>query len=161
RGFLPISQVDLYRVENPDQFLGTRLRCLVTEVDREEKNLVLSRRALMEKEREDNREKLWGELTEGQERQGVVRSVREFGAFVERGGVDGLLHVSQLSWQRVDDPSKIVSPGQSVRVVILKLDREARKVSLGMKQLLGNPWDDIAINYAPGTTHQGKVTKLM
>jgi small subunit ribosomal protein S1 len=161
RGFMPISQIDLYRVDNPEQFVGQKLLCLVTEVDREEKNLVLSRRALLEKERDENRDKLWAELAEGQVREGVVRSVRDFGAFVDLGGVDGLLHVSQLSWQRVNDPSSVVQPGQTVRVVILKIDPDTRKLSLGMKQLLGNPWDEVATNYPPGIVVKGKVVKLM
>src|SRR5207248_5715711 len=135
RGFMPISQIDLYRVEDTQQFVNQRLRCLVTEVKSSERNLVVSRRALLEKEREENREKVWQELAEGQVREGVVRSIRDFGAFVDLGGVDGLLHVSEMSWQRVQDPSTVVQPGQKVKVVVLRLDREKRKVSLGLKQL--------------------------
>src|SRR5262249_40688606 len=98
RGFMPISQIDLYRVENAEQYVNQRLLCLVTEVDPDARNLVVSRRALLEKEREENRERLWNELAEGQVREGVVRSVREFGAFVDLGGVDGLLHISEMAW---------------------------------------------------------------
>jgi small subunit ribosomal protein S1 len=161
RGFMPISQIDLYRVENAEQYVNQRLLCLVTEVDRLEKNLVVSRRALLEKEREENREKLWAELAEGQVRQGVVRSVREFGAFVDLGGADGLLHVSEMSWTRVKDPSQVVQPGQTVKVVVLKIDREARKLSLGLKQLTASPWDNAAEKYPGGTVVTGKVTRLM
>ena len=127
RGFMPISQIDLYRVENADQFVNQRLLCLVTEANQEERNLVVSRRALLEKQREELREKTWNELAEGQVRQGVVRSVRDFGAFVDLGGVDGLLHVSEMSWKRVQDPTQIVQPGQTVKVVVLKIDQETRK----------------------------------
>src|SRR6266849_6805579 len=98
RGFLPISQIDVYRVENADQYVNQKLLCQVTEADRQERNLVVSRRALLEKEREEMREKTWSQLAEGQVRDGVVRSIKEFGAFVDIGGVDGLLHVSEMSW---------------------------------------------------------------
>ena len=115
----------------------------------------------MEKEREENREKLWAELNEGQIREGIVRSVREFGAFVDLGGVDGLIHVSELSWQRVKDASEVVQPGQKVKVVVLKLDREQRKVGLGLKQLTASPWDNITEKYHVGQVVTGKVTRVM
>jgi small subunit ribosomal protein S1 len=161
RGFLPISQVDLYRVDDAEQFVNQRLLCLVTEVDKQEHNLVLSRRALLEKEREENRERLWQELAVGQIREGIVRSVRDFGAFVDLGGVDGMVHVSELSWQRVQDVGTLVQPGQKVKVVVLKIDAERRKVGLGMKQLMASPWDNVADKYASGRTVSGKVTRLM
>jgi small subunit ribosomal protein S1 len=161
RGFMPISQIDLYRVENAEQFVNQRLLCLVTEVDAVERNLVVSRRALLEKQREETRDKLWNELAEGQVRQGVVRSVRDFGAFVDLGGVDGLLHVSEMSWQRVQDPATIVQPGQTVKVVVLKIDRERRKVGLGLKQLTASPWDNITEKYHAGDVVAGKVSRLM
>jgi len=161
RGFMPISQIDLYRVEDASQFVNQKLLCIVTEVDPSERNLVVSRRSLLEKEREENREKLWEELNEGQVREGIVRSIREFGAFVDLGGVDGLIHVSELSWQRVKDPSEVVQPGQKVKVVVLKLDREHRKVGLGLKQLTASPWDDITEKYHTGQVITGKVTRLM
>jgi ribosomal protein S1 len=161
RAFMPISQIDLYRVEAPEQFLNQRLLCLVTEANPAERNLVVSRRALLEKEREENREKLWGELAEGQVREGVVRSLKDFGAFVDLGGVDGLLHISEMSWQRVKHPSEIVQPGEKVRVVVLKIDHERRKLSLGLKQLSASPWDDVEANYPPGATVTGRVTRLM
>jgi small subunit ribosomal protein S1 len=161
RGFMPISQIDLYRVEDTQQFVNQRLRSMVVEVKPSERNLVVSRRALLEKEREENREKLWQELAEGQIREGIVRSIRDFGAFVDLGGVDGLLHVSEMSWTRVKDPSTIVKPGQSVKVIVLKIDRERRKVSLGLKQLSASPWDDIGSKYPVGSMVKGKVTRLM
>ena len=161
RGFMPISQIDLYRVDDAGQFVNQKLLCLVTEVDPSERNLVVSRRALLEKEREENREKLWSELQEGQVREGIVRSIREFGVFVDLGGADGLIHISELSWQRVKDPSEVVQPGQKVKVVVLKLDREHRKVGLGLKQLTASPWDDISEKYHVGQVVTGKVTRLM
>jgi ribosomal protein S1 len=161
RGFMPISQIDLYRVENTEQFVNQHLRCLVMEVNPEERNLVVSRRALLEKEREENREKLWQELAEGQVREGIVRSVRDFGAFVDLGGVDGLVHISQMSWARVQNAGDVVQPGQTVKVVVLKIDRETRKVGLGLRQLTASPWDTIDANYPLGSTVKGKVTRLM
>jgi len=160
RGFMPISQIDLYRVEDAAPFVNQKLRCLVTEVDASERNLVVSRRALLEKEREENREKLWNELNEGQVREGIVRSIREFGAFVDLGGVDGLIHVSEMSWQRIKDPSEVVQPGQGVKVVVLKIDRERRKVGLGLKQLTASPWDAVPEKYHVGQIVAGKVTRL-
>ncbi len=161
RGFMPISQIDLYRVEDVAPFLNQRLLCLVTEADPVERNLVVSRRALLEKEREASREKLWAELNEGQVRQGVVRSLKDFGAFVDLGGVDGLLHVSEMSWTRVQDPASVVQPGQSIKVVVLKIDHERRKVSLGLKQLQPSPWDTVTEKYHAGTVVTGKVSRLM
>jgi small subunit ribosomal protein S1 len=161
RGFMPISQIDLYRVENAEQFVNQRLLCLVTEVDPVERNLVLSRRALLEKQREEMRDKLWTELAEGQIRQGIVRSIKDFGAFVDLGGVDGLLHVSEMSWQRVQDASTLVQLGQSLKVVVLKIDTERRKVSLGLKQLTASPWDTIGEKYHTGDIVAGKVSRLM
>jgi small subunit ribosomal protein S1 len=161
RGFMPISQIDLYRVENAEQYVNQRLRCMVAEVNQAEKNLIVSRRALLEKEREENREKLWKELAEGQIREGIVRSVRDFGAFVDLGGVDGLIHVSEMSWSRIQDATLFLQPGQSVKVVVLKLDREARKVGLGLKQLTASPWEMADANYQASTVVKGKVTRLM
>jgi small subunit ribosomal protein S1 len=161
RGFLPISQIDLYRVENVEPFVNQRLLCMVTEADRQERNLVVSRRALLEKEREEQREKLWTELSEGQTREGIVRSIKDFGAFVDLGGVDGLLHVSEMSWSRVQDPSALVQVGQKVKVVVLKIDHARRKLSLGMKQLTASPWDEVASKYFVSAIVSGKVTRLM
>lgn len=160
RGFMPISQIDLYRVETPEQFLNQRLRCIVTEARPDERNLVVSRRALLEKDREEQREKTWAELAEGQIREGVVRSIKEFGAFVDLGGVDGLLHLSEMSWQRVGKAEDVVQPGQTVRVVVLKIDRETRKVGLGLRQLQTSPWDAIDANFPPKSVVKGKVTRV-
>jgi small subunit ribosomal protein S1 len=161
RGFMPVSQIDLYRVEDLEQYVNQRLRCLVTEVDREERNLVVSRRALLEKEREEGRERLWQELAEGQIREGVVRSIMAFGAFVDLGGADGLLHVSEMSWTRVKSAADVVQPGQKVKVVVLKVDHERRKLSLGMKQLMKSPWDEAVEKFPPGTLVNGTVTRAM
>jgi small subunit ribosomal protein S1 len=161
RGFMPISQIDLYRIEDTEQFVNQKLLCLVAEVNPAERNLVVSRRAFLEKERGEAREKLWQELAEGQVRDGVVRSVKDFGAFVDLGGVDGLLHVSEMSWSRVHKASDFLQPGQTVKVVVLKIDPDTRKVGLGLKQLTASPWDTAGQNYPPHTIVKGKVTRLM
>ncbi len=160
RGFLPISQIDLFRVENTDQYLNQRLLCMVTEADPHERNLVVSRRSVLEKEREEAREKFWAAVAEGQVHEGVVRSLQPFGAFVDLGGADGLLHVSEMAWNRVKDPSEVLQLGQRIKVVVLRADREARKLSLGLKQLTQGPWDDAHLNYPPGTVAKGKVTRI-
>jgi small subunit ribosomal protein S1 len=160
RGFMPVSQIDLYHVENPESFVNQKLKCLVTEADASERNLVVSRRALLEKEREENRERLWAELEEGQDREGIVRNIRDFGAFVDLGGVDALLPISEMSWKRVQNPADIVQSGQTVRVRVLRIDREQRKVSVGMKQLVQSPWDAAGMHYPPKSVHRGKVTRV-
>ena len=115
RAFLPVSQIDLYRVENVEQYVNQKLLCMVAEVSPAERNLVVSRRALLEREREEQAVKLWQELAEGQIRSGTIRSVKPFGAFVDLGGVDGLIPVSELSYKRVQDPSDVVHLGQAVQ----------------------------------------------
>ncbi len=159
RGFLPISQIDLYRVEDTKQFIGQKLLCMITEADKDDNNLVLSRRALLEKQREDQREKTWAQLEVGQIYDGIVRSIKDFGAFVDIGGVDGLVHVSDMSWERKQNAADLVKVGQKVKVEVLRLDPEKRKVSLGMKQLTASPWDEAAIKYPIGGTVSGKVTR--
>ncbi|MBI1832898.1 MAG: S1 RNA-binding domain-containing protein [Planctomycetes bacterium] len=161
RGFMPMSQIDRARVENAAQFVNQKLLCIVTDVDKEARNLIVSRRALLEKEREEQRAKLWEELQEGQVRTGVIGNVRDFGAFVDLGGVDGLLHVSEISWKRVGDATEVLQAGQMIKVVILKIDREKKKLSLGLKQLEMNPWDNINDKYAAGRVVKGTVTRTM
>jgi small subunit ribosomal protein S1 len=161
RGFLPVSHLELFRVEDMQPYLNQRLNCLVTDVNPAERNLVVSRRALLEKERAAAREKLWAELAEGQVRTGTVRHVREFGAFIDLGGVDGLLHISEMAWSRVDKADSVVQPGQQVQVQVLKIDHEKKKVSLGLKQLQESPWNRLDAKYPPGEIVTGKVTKLM
>jgi small subunit ribosomal protein S1 len=159
RGFMPVSQIDLYRVEKTEDYVNQRLLCVVTEVKPDERNLVVSRRAYLEKQREEMREKMWQTLAEGQIFTGTVRSVRDFGAFVDLGGVDGLLHVSEISWQRVQDASQVLQPGQSVKVAVLKLDRDLRKISLTLKGLEANPWDTIEERLPVSLIAKGTVTR--
>ena len=161
RGFMPISQIDLYRVENAEQYVNQRLLCLVTEANHEQRNLVVSRRDLLEREREEKREQLWNDISEGQVRECTVRNIKNFGAFVDLGGVDGLVPIGEMSWTRIKDPSEVVQVGQKVKVEVIRLDRDARKVTLGMKQLVESPWDDLEERCPIGSILQGKVIKLL
>lgn len=160
RGFLPISQLELFRVEDLKPYLNQKLVCLVTEANASEKNLVVSRRALLEREREETKAKLWAELAEGQTRSGVVRNVKEFGAFIDLGGVDGLLPVSEMSWGRVERPEDVVSIGQRLDVVVHRIDHERQKLSLSLKPLLKSPWETSGDQLTIGSTLTGKVTRL-
>jgi small subunit ribosomal protein S1 len=160
RGFLPISQIDMYRVENPEQFVNQRLRCMVVEVDPAAKNLVVSRRALLEHEREEAAKKIWEELAEGQVRKGTVRLLKPFGAFVDIGGADGLIPISELSWSRIKDPSEVIKVGETIEVVVHRVDRDARKVTLSLKQMKPSPWDTIHLNYPEGSVVAGTVARI-
>ncbi len=161
RGFIPISQLEMNRIEDAKEFVNQKFRAIVTEANQRERNLVLSRRELLEQERAEQREKTWAELEEGQVRTGKVRSIKDFGAFVDIGGVDGLIHISDASWGRIKDIGEVVKHGDEVEVKVLRVDREAQRVGLGLKQLQRSPWDDIEDNYERGQTVRGKVTKLM
>src|SRR5207245_2401848 len=133
-GFMPISQIDLYRVENAEQYVNQRLLCRIVEVNPEERNLIVSRRDLLEKEREEQREKFWQEVAEGQIRDGIVRAVKDFGAFVElEPAVEGLIHISELSPQRVRRVKDVVQEGQDVQVMVLNVDPAQRRISLSLK----------------------------
>ncbi len=161
RGFIPVSQIALYRVEDMAEFVDQKFTCLVTEANPRRRNLVLSRRAVLEREREEAQERLWDSLEPGQVHEGVVRKLMDFGAFVDIGGVDGLLHISQLAWSRVEHPRDVLSEGQTIRVKIEKVDRESRRIGLGYRDMLDNPWDSAAQRYAEGATVEGTVVKLM
>jgi small subunit ribosomal protein S1 len=161
RGFIPISQIALYRVEDLEQFVGQRMTCIVTEANRDRRNLVLSRRAMLEREQAESRKKLLAELEEGQEREGVVRNIRDFGAFIDLGGVDGMLHVSQLSWDRIKHPSEVLSLGQKIKVKIQKIDQATGKISLSYRDTFENPWMTAASRYPVTARAKGTVTRLM
>ncbi|MDX2038479.1 MAG: S1 RNA-binding domain-containing protein [Isosphaeraceae bacterium] len=161
RGFMPIGQIDLARVEDASVYVNQKLRVIVTEANQREKNLVVSRKELLLQERAEMSEKTWASLEEGQIRHGVIRSVQSFGAFVDLGGVDGLIHISDLSWMRLKDATEAVKSGQEVDVKILKIDRVTRKIGLGLKQLTPGPWDTIEEKFERGKTYRGKVTRIM
>jgi small subunit ribosomal protein S1 len=161
RGFMPMGQVSIYRVENPEEMVGQKLTCVVIEANRDSRNLVLSHRAVMERERKENREKLLAELQPGQMREGIVRNLRDFGAFVDLGGIDGLVHISKLSWERVNHPSEVLAEGQKIKVRVENVDRESGKIGLSYRETEANPWDSVEQTYPMGTIVRGKVTKLM
>lgn len=161
RGFIPASQISTYRIEDFSPLVGEKLTCMVTEVNFERKNLVLSRRAVMEQEAAAAKEKTMASLAEEQVREGVVRSIQDFGAFVDLGGVDGLLHVSQLSWKRVAHPKEILEVGQRVQVKVRKIDAETGKISLSLKELLESPWSSVAQKYHVTSVVRGVVTRIM
>jgi small subunit ribosomal protein S1 len=162
RGFIPISQVALYRVEDISEFVGQKLTCLVTEANPMRRNLVLSRRAVLEREKEESRQKFFEALEPGQIHQGVVRKLMDFGAFIDLGGgADGLLHISQLSWGRVAHPRDVLAEGQSIRVKIEKVDRATGRISLAYREMLENPWTQAAAKYPTNSIVRGKVMKLM
>ena len=161
RGFMPISQVSLYRVDDLEPFVGQTLQCLVTEANPDRRNLVLSHRAILEREKQASREKLLQELQVGQVCEGIVRRLQNFGAFVDLGGIDGLIHVSQLSWDRVGHPSDVLEEGQKVQVRIEKIDPATGKIGLSYRDLLEDPWQDAQTKYAAGSVVNGTVTKIM
>lgn len=161
RGFIPVSQIALYRVDDLVPFVDQRLACVITEADPNRRNLVLSHRAVLEREREQVREQLLGSLEPGQIREGVVRKLMDFGAFVDLGGIDGLLHISQLAWGRVKHPRDVLHEGQHLKVRVEKVDPETGRISLGYRDLLESPWTDAAMKYPSHTVAKGVVTKLM
>ena len=161
RAFMPKSHVDLNRVEDFAPFINRRLECQVTEIDRRARNLVVSRRRVLERQREQARQELRYALEEGQVRQGVVRRVADFGAFVDLGGVDGLLHISDMSFSRIQHPSQLVKVGDEIEVQVLKIDLVKDRISLGMKQLEPDPWELVSANYRVSDSVEGRVVKLM
>jgi small subunit ribosomal protein S1 len=161
RAFMPAGQVDLYFNPDLSVFIGQKFKAEVTQFDPRAKNLILSRRNILEREKEEAKGKLMEELAEGQVRRGTVRSVMDYGAFVDLGGVDGLLHVSEISHRRGHKPSEFVKVGDVIDVKVLKIDRETGKLSLSLKQARGvDPWLDAATKYAVGSQITGRVTKV-
>lgn len=161
RGFMPMGQVDLVRIEDFTPFINQRIECEVIEVERSDRRLLLSRRKVLERQRAAAREELKYTLQVGQTRQGVVRRIMDFGAFVDIGGADGLLHISDMSYGRLKHPSEMLKVGDTVAVTVLKIDLVTDKISLGLKQLRTDPWSLVEANYRPGSTVTGRVTKLM
>ena len=159
RGFMPAGQVDLAYCSNLEQFVGQKLRVKVLEVNAQKKNLVVSRRSFLEIAATEAREEAWKLLQVGMKLAGRVKTVKDYGAFVDIGGVDGLLHVSEISWNRIGHPKEVLGEGQQIEVVILGIDREKSKISLGMKQLQSSPWHNISERFPPESIVHGKVTK--
>ena len=161
RGFLPASLVDIRRVRNLDSFLGQRLGCKVIELNRSRNNVVLSRRAVLEEERKEERHRILTTLQEGDVITGTVSNLVDFGAFVDLEGIDGLIHISELSWNHVDHPSEVVEVGEEVQVKVLEVDRDRERISLGLKQTRKDPWQEIVERVNVGETIHGRVTKLV
>lgn len=160
RAFLPGSLVDVRPVRDPSGLEGRELEFKVIKLDQKRNNVVVSRRSVVESESSAEREALLGNLQEGQEVKGIVKNLTDYGAFVDLGGIDGLLHITDMAWRRVKHPSEIVSVGQELTVKVLKFDRDKSRVSLGLKQLGSDPWVDITKRYAEGTRLTGKVTNI-
>ena len=161
RGFLPASLVDIRRVQNLDEFMGQQLECKVIELNRSRNNVVLSRRAVLEEERKEVREQILGRLEPGQVVEGKISNIVDFGAFVDLDGIDGLIHISELSWSHVNHPSEVVSIGDTVRVKVLDIDKDRQRISLGLKQTQEDPWQRVLNEYKEGDVVDGKVTKIV
>ena len=161
KGFLPGSQLDVVPVRNLDDYLGKRFEFKVMKIDRERRNIVLSRRDLIEQRRRDKRKGLLTDIKIGQLRSGLVKNITDFGAFIDLGGLDGLLHITDMSWGRVSHPSKVLKVGETTEVMILGIDFEKERVSLGLKQKTPNPWDNIESKFPVGSRVHGKVVNLV
>lgn len=158
--FLPGSQVDIRPQRNLDKFVDQTLEFKILKFSRERGNIVLSRRVVLETERESLKKDTINQIAEGVVLEGIVKNVTDYGAFIDLGGIDGLLHITDMSWGRVNHPGELLSVGQTVPVVVLKYDTKSERVSLGMKQLSQNPWEEVESKYAPGTKINGKVVSL-
>ena len=161
RGFLPASLVDLRRVKDLTAYMGTRIEARVIEMDRNRNNVVLSRRVVLEEGRKAERAEVLQKLAKGMRLKGVVSSIVDFGAFVDLGGIDGLVHISELSWSHVNHPSEVVKVGQEVEVEVLDVDMNRERISLGLKQTTEDPWRSLVKKYPVGAIVEGKVTKLV
>ncbi|WP_299988271.1 30S ribosomal protein S1 [uncultured Ruegeria sp.] len=158
--FLPGSQVDVRPVRDAGPLMGLKQPFQILKMDRRRGNIVVSRRAILEESRAEQRAEVIGNLTEGQTVEGVVKNITEYGAFVDLGGVDGLLHVTDMAWRRVNHPSEILTIGETINVQVIKINKETHRISLGMKQLQEDPWDLVAAKYPLSSVHQGRVTNI-
>jgi small subunit ribosomal protein S1 len=161
RGFLPASLVDIRRVQDLEEFRGQELRCKVIELNRSRNNVVLSRRAMLEEERREVRQRILDDLAPGKTVTGVVSNIVDFGAFVDLDGIDGLIHISELSWSHVNHPSELLEIGQEVEVKVLDVDRDRQRISLGLKQTQADPWQRVLESYQQGDVVHGRATKVV
>jgi small subunit ribosomal protein S1 len=161
RGFLPASLVDIRRVPNLDEYLGQTIECKVIELNRSRNNVVLSRRAVLEEERKEQRQEILDRLQPGLVVEGQISNIVDFGAFVDLNGIDGLIHISELSWSHVNHPSEILSIGDTVQVKVLDIDRDRQRISLGLKQTQEDPWQRVVDTYNVGDELEGNVTKVV
>ncbi len=161
RGFLPASLVDIRRVQDLDEFLGRELRCKVIELNRSRNNVVLSRRAVLEDERKEMRQAILDRLSPGDVIEGQISNIVDFGAFVDLDGMDGLIHISELSWSHVNHPSEVLDIGQTVKVKVLDIDRDRQRISLGLKQTQSDPWQQVVDSYREDDVVEGRVAKVV
>jgi small subunit ribosomal protein S1 len=158
--FLPGSQVDVRPVRDAGPLMGLKQPFQILKMDRRRGNIVVSRRAILEESRAEQRAEIIAKLSEGMVADGVVKNITEYGAFVDLGGVDGLLHVTDMAWRRVNHPSEILSIGETLKVQVIKINKETHRISLGIKQLQADPWDSVEANFPVGSVHKGRVTNI-
>lgn len=158
--FLPGSQVDIRPVRDVGPLMHISQPFIILKMDRKRGNIVVSRRAILEESRVEARNELLNRITEGQVLEGVVKNITDYGAFIDMGGIDGLLHVTDISWKRINHPSEVLHVGQTIKVMVTKFDQESKRISLGIKQLEKNPWEGVASKYAPGQRFRGVVTNI-
>src|SRR5271165_5900614 len=161
RAFMPASRSGTHDAAEMEGLVGQEIRCRITKLDVAEEDIVVDRRAIAEEEEREVKERRYSEVTAGETVRGTVRSLADYGAFVDIGGVDGLLHVSDIAWGRVNEPADVLSVGQEIEVKVLKVDLEKRRISLGMKQLQPDPWDSVTERYKAGERVRGTVTRLV
>ena len=161
RGFLPASLVDIRRVQDLQEYVGQELNCRVIEMNRNRNNVVLSRRAVLEEERKEVRQQIIDELTVGDIVEGTISNIVDFGAFVDLDGIDGLIHISELSWTHINHPSEVLQVNQKVNVKVLDIDRDRQRISLGLKQTQEDPWQKIVAAHRVGDVVEGRVTKIV
>ena len=159
--FLPGSQIDNKRIKNIDEFIGSTYTFKILKINIERKNIVVSRRELLEEERSSKKAELLESITEGELRKGVVKNITDFGVFLDLDGIDGLLHITDMTWKRIKHPSEMIQLGDELEVMILHIDREKGRVALGLKQKEMNPWEEIEQRYPPGTRVTGKIVNLV
>ena len=159
--FLPASQVDIRRPADIGDYIGRTIQCIVLKIDEARRNIVVSRRALIEAERAEKKAELLSQLETGQRRKGIVKNIADFGAFVDLGGIDGLLHITDMSWGRINHPSEMVSIDQEIEVQILHIDRDKEKIALGLKQKSASPWENVEQKYPVGSRIRGSVVNVM
>src|SRR4029078_3020181 len=159
--FLPASQVDIRRPADIGEYIGRTIDAEILKIDLERRNIVISRRKLLEKLRAEAKQKLFGEIQIGQTRKGIVKNIADFGAFVALGGVDGLLHITDMSWGRINHPSDILKIDDQIEVMVLHVDKDREKIALGLKQKSASPWENVADKYPVGTRVMGEVVNVM
>ncbi|MBC8379588.1 MAG: 30S ribosomal protein S1 [Planctomycetes bacterium] len=159
--FLPASQVDIRKPGDISRFIGREIECKILKIDTENHNIVVSRRKLIEEDRQASKEKILAEIEVGQIRKGIVKNIADFGVFVDLGGLDGLLHISDLSWGRISHPSELVELDQEIECMVIGVDKDTEKISLGLKQKAASPWEDVGERYPIGKTVKGTVVNIM